>query len=148
MAIVHITHEDLTVFQSDIPKAKAEAMIEDVMARAIQINPAIGADTLTPNEASAAKGIIRRVILRWNDSGTGAITQQSTTAGPYNQSQTIDNRSGHRKLFYVEDIEELKALGKEATSSKGKAFSIDMTASRTLGSSLDPRDPLWFQYGD
>lgn len=149
MALVNITYDDLVPFAPDLKKEKADAMIEDVLARAVSHAPQIADNSLDEQQAQAGKGILRRVILRWNDSGSGAVTQSTTSAGPYSQSQTVDNKSGHKKLFYEDELADLKALGQEVPSMRGKAFSIDMSKSRVgTNAVLQPGHPFWFQFGE
>lgn len=78
---------DLTPFAS-IDEAKAKAMIEDAEALAITSAPCLNGE-LTPEQVASVRAILRTAILRWNDAGNGALTQE--TAGPY--SATYDTRS-------------------------------------------------------
>ncbi|OBA62191.1 hypothetical protein A5780_19220 [Nocardia sp. 852002-20019_SCH5090214] len=111
-----ITEEDLTPFASIDPD-RAEAMIADAEALAVEAAPCIAEAGFT--KQAALKAILRGAILRWNDSGTGAVTTQ--TAGPY--AQTFDTRQTRRSLFWPSEIEQLQNLC--ATSGAGKAFSVD-----------------------
>lgn len=116
MAAVDITPADLTPF-ADIDPAKAQAMIDDAMARAELVAPCIVSDDFT--HAAAAKAIIRGAVLRWNDAGTGAL--QSQNVGPF--GQTLDTRAARKGMFLLSELDELKALC--GSASTGKAFSID-----------------------
>ena len=59
------------------------------------------------------------MIVFWNESGTGALTQQG--AGPFQVS--YDNRQSRRSLFYSTEIAQLQDLCKE--SGTNQAFTID-----------------------
>lgn len=108
---------DLAPF-ADIPEAKALAMIEDTTARAARIAPCISDETFTG--VGAAKAILRGIVLRWHESGTGAVASQ--TAGPF--SMAVDNRQGSGPRFWPSEIEELQALCRTDPGTQG-AFSID-----------------------
>ena len=126
MAAVTITTDDLAPF-ADIEQAKADAMIEDALARAALIAPCILDDDFT--QTAAAKAIIRGAILRWNDAGTGGIVQQ--TVGPF--SETVDTSQSRRSLFWPSEIVELQRL---CASSPDGAFTIDTAPKLGNGHSL------------
>lgn len=117
MAAVAITINDLLPFAPNINEAKAVAMIEDAVALAARVAPCI----LDPSFAheAAAKAILRGAILRWNDSGSGAVVSQGV--GPF--SQTIDNRQDRRSMFWPSEITDLQELCGKPESAK--AFTID-----------------------
>ncbi|MFF5793684.1 hypothetical protein ACFY5D_16685 [Paeniglutamicibacter sp. NPDC012692] len=127
MAILEIALEDLQAFDPDISEAKAAIMVKDAIARAKQLAPFLASDDLDQPSADAASGVIRRAVLRWNDAGTGAITQESQSAGNFSQSKSIDNRETSKVLFFPSEVDELRALG-PVKPRKGKAFSIDMAS--------------------
>lgn len=120
---------DLAPF-ADISPAKADAMIDDAEATAILIAPCITTLHTVPDgetEADAAlrlgkiaavKATLRAAILRWNESGTGAV--QSQTVGPF--GSTLDTRVQRRSLFWPSEIEQLQGI---CASASGGAFSID-----------------------
>lgn len=116
MAAVTLTVADLQPFAPNIEPVKAQAMIDDAMALAARVAPCI--TDVAFAYPDAAKAILRGAVLRWNDSGTGAVTQQA--AGPF--SQTLDTRQTRRSMFWPSEITELQKLCREATSG---AFSID-----------------------
>jgi hypothetical protein len=119
-AAVTITPADLAPF-AEIPQAKAEAMIEDAMARAAVVAPCITSDQF--EHTAAAKAIIRGAILRWHESGSGALTSKSKTTGPFSDSESIDTRQARRGMFWPSEIDELKSLC--STAGSGGAFSVD-----------------------
>ena len=105
MAAVELTTDDLAPFAT-IADDKAEAMIEDALARAARIAPCILDATLSTNNSAAAKAVVRDAILRRNDQGTGAL--QSQTAGPF--GQVVDTRQSSRALFWPSEIAELQSI--------------------------------------
>lgn len=115
MPAVSLTPADLAPF-ANIPQAKAQAMIDDAIALAARIAPCILDDDF--RYAAAAKAILREAILRRNEAGAGAITQQG--AGPF--QMTVDTRQPRRALFRPDEISQLQAL---CQSNSGKAFSVD-----------------------
>jgi hypothetical protein len=115
VAAVTLTPADLEPF-AVIDEVKAQAMIDDTLARAARLAPCIlDEDFAYPD---AAKAILRGVVLRWNESGTGITTTQ--TAGPY--GMTVDTKTTPR--FWPTEIQELQGmcLGTEGTG----AFTVDM----------------------
>lgn len=112
---------DLTAFNDGIDPFKAAEMIADATALAMLAAPCLGDvdNVLTAAQQAAVKAILRGAILRWNDSGTGAL--QAQTAGPF--SQTYDTRQTRRSLFWPSEIEQLQSICKGSDS--GSAFSID-----------------------
>lgn len=113
---VEITIDDLLPFAPAIDAAKAELMIEDALALAAEVAPCILDDDF--QKVGAAKAILRGAILRWNDGGSGAITQQS--AGPY--QQTVDTTIARRSLFWPSEITQLQKL---CSGQDAGAFSVD-----------------------
>ena len=122
MAAVALTAADLEPF-AEIDPIKADAMIADALAMAAVVAPCITDDTFAYD--AAAKAIVRGAILRWNDSGTGAFSQQG--AGPFQVS--YDNRQPRRSLFYPSEISQLQDLCKESGSEQ--AYTVD-TVSTTI----------------
>lgn len=113
MALIGV--DDLAPF-AEIETEKAEAMIADAIAAATLNAPCLADEaSLTDQQKAAAKALLRAAVLRWNDAGTGAVTQQ--TAGPYQQS--IDTR--RRNMFWPSEITDLQKI----CASGGGAFSID-----------------------
>ena len=132
MAAVTLTVLDLAPFAT-IDPIKAQAMIDDAMALAARVAPCITDAAFAYPDA--AKAILRGAVLRWNDSGTGAVTQQA--AGPF--SQTLDTRQTRRSMFWPSEISELQKLCREATSG---AFAID-----TVGGSSVHADICALNFG-
>lgn len=120
MTAVEIEPSDLEPF-ADIDPVKAQAMIDDALALAARVAPCITDDEFAYPEA--AKAIIRGAILRWNDAGSGAVTQQG--AGPF--QQTVDTRQTRRSMFWPSEITDLQQLCSE--TQEAKAFSVDTAPS-------------------
>lgn len=152
MAAVAITVDDLLPFAPNIDEGKAEAMIEDALALAARVAPCILDPTF--EHEGAARAILRGAILRWNDSGSGAVVSQA--AGPF--SQTIDTSQVRRSMFWPSEITDLQELCGKPLSSR--AYSLDTYAgARTAhaqvcalvfgatycscGADLSGGDPLW-----
>lgn len=104
-------------------------LIEDAWALALDVAPCIGEDGF--DREGAAKAILRNVILRWAEMGTGEATTQQASI----YSQTIDTRQRRTRLLQPTDIADLQRLcGK---GSGRKAFTISrMPAVVPVGSPL------------
>lgn len=126
MAAVTLIPADLAPFAT-IEPAKAQAMIDDALALAARVAPCITEATFEHD--AAARAILRGAVLRWNDTGTGALTQQG--AGPFQMS--VDTRQTRRGMFWPSEIRQLQELCRDGNP-QGQAFSIDTTpaASRTV----------------
>lgn len=124
MAAVSLTPPDLTPFAA-IELSKAEAMIDDVMALAARVAPCI----LEPAFAhdAAAKAILRRVVLRWNEQGSGAVSTESVD----DYSNTTDTRQPSRNLFWPSEITQLQDLCKTGEETSG-AYSIDTVPTSSI----------------
>lgn len=119
MPAVELTPDDLEPF-ADIEAEKAQAMIDDALALAALVAPCIVDDEF--EHADAAKAILRGAIIRWNEGGTGALTQQG--AGPF--QVTYDNRQQRRSLFWPSEITQLQELCRDGDWT-GQAFTINTT---------------------
>jgi hypothetical protein len=118
--------EDLVPFAS-IDEVKAEAMIEDAEAMALLAAPCIAADDFT--QTTAVRAILRAAVVRWNESGTGAL--QAQTAGPF--GQTLDTRQERRGMFFPNEIISLQSL---CTDSQGGVYTLSLAGT-------DPADGYW-----
>lgn len=108
---------------ADINAVKLQGMIDDATAVAMLVAPCLSEedDPLTDGQRSAAKAVLRGAILRWNDAGSGVVTQE--TAGPFTHS--IDPR-GRRAMFWPSEIEQLQQICRGVGS--GSAFAVDTVA--------------------
>lgn len=104
---VFLTADDLSPFAT-IDTAKADAMIEDAEAMAVLVAPCITGVEF--NNRDAVKAILRGAVLRWNDAGSGAMSAQSVTRGPFGESQTYDTRQERRGMFWPSEISQLQSL--------------------------------------
>lgn len=105
MAAVSLTTSDLSPFAT-IVTAKAQAMIDDALARAARFAPCILDTDLSAANAAAAKAVLRDVVLRKNDAGTGVLAEQHT--GPF--GVTLDTRQPAKTLFWPSEIAELQSI--------------------------------------
>jgi hypothetical protein len=122
VAAVQLVPEDLEPF-AEIPRPKALAMIEDVLAMAATVAPCLFEATLIEAKERAARAILRGAILRWHDAGNGAVQTTQTSVDDYSRSQTVDTRGSRRGLFWPSEITDLQKLCADAGS--GGAFTID-----------------------
>lgn len=122
MASVFLITDDLLPFAS-IEEEKAEQMIGDAEALAALAAPCLfdGETVLTDVQTAAVRALLRAAVLRWHDSGSGAL--QSETVGPY--SAALDTRAPRRGMFWPSEISQLQDICGGTTS--GGAFSIDTT---------------------
>lgn len=129
MPAVTLTLDDLAPFAT-IEATKAQAMIDTALARAARVAPCIRDETLSDDNAEAAKGVVRDAVLRWNDAGTGALQTQG--AGPF--SQTFDTRQPRKVLFWPSEIEELQQICRDHNNvTTSGAFSIVPTKGTNAG---------------
>ena len=98
---------DLEPFAT-IPVEKANAMIEDAEAMAVLAAPCITAVGFA--YGTAVKAILRGAVLRWNDSGSGAL--QSQQAGAF--GMTLDTRQERRGMFWPSEIVALQSFCADA----------------------------------
>lgn len=117
-----LTPADLEPFAT-IDPAKAQAMIDDAVAQTLRVAKCLR--TADEETLLAAKAILRRSVLRWNDSGSGSVTQVSALSF----SQSVDTRvTNSRGLFWPSEITDLQALCK--SPDEGKAYNIDTVGRR------------------
>lgn len=124
-----LTTDDLAPF-ADIDAAKAAAMIEDAEAIAVLAAPCISSTEFAGDavKVSALKAVLRGAILRWHDSGSGAVTQQG--AGPF--QQTVDTTQVRRGMFWPSEIEQLRNLCGSG-GGRGRAFEVDTMPESAMG---------------
>lgn len=111
-----LTVDDLAPFAT-IEAAKAQAMIDDAEAMAVLAAPCIAVEGFT--HVAAVKAILRGAVIRWNDSGSGAL--QAQTAGPF--GQTLDTRQERRGMFWPSEIISLQSL---CADSQGGVYSVSL----------------------
>jgi len=106
--MVFLIVDDLLSFSPGIDPLKAQSMIDDASALAVLAAPCLGVvpSTLTVANLAALKALLRGAILRWDDSGSGALSAQ--TAGAF--SQTLDTRQVRRGMFWPGEIAQLRDI--------------------------------------
>lgn len=121
--MTYIVTGDLAPF-ANIDSAKAVAMIEDSEAMAVLAAPCIATVEFLADapKMAAVRAILRGAILRWDTAGSGAVTQHSTTAGPFTKSETIDTTTPRRAMFWPSEVAELRGL---CGTSGLRAFELD-----------------------
>lgn len=115
---------DVTDLYAYLPTADADrlgAMVEDALALATLAAPCLGDVDLSAAKEAQARAVIRSAIVRWYESGSGAV--QTQQAGPF--SQTIDTRQQRRSMFWPSEIAALRGIC--AATVPGRAFEIDPT---------------------
>lgn len=105
--------------------AKAAILIEDTQSRAVGLVPELAGE-LTELQFKASRAIIRKAVLRWHQTGSGAVVQQSLTTGSYSESSTLDTKQTDRAIFTQNELKELKNLFPKASTRSGRAFSVDL----------------------
>lgn len=118
-----LTNADLAPFAT-IDDAKATQMIVDAIAMATLAAPCLAdPDSLTPVQLAQAKAVLRGAVLRWNDSGTGAVSTQAM--GPF--SVSLDTKQPRRQMFWPSELTDLQKICKGGDDGGG-VFSIDTAA--------------------
>jgi hypothetical protein len=107
---------DLAPFAA-IDAAKAEAMVADAEALAVLAAPCLLSDDFA--YADAAKAILRSAVLRWHETGSGAL--QAQTMGPF--GATYDTRQVRRGMFQPDEIVALQNL---CSSNQGGAYTLSL----------------------
>lgn len=136
MPAVHLTADDVLVFNPQLDHSQAEILVKDGLALAARIAPCITQDDFQFPEAAVA--IIRGAVLRWAESGPGAVSSTQRTAGPYSEQTTYDTSSTRRSLFFPSEIKELQALCQ--TNSRA-AFGVDTASLGPRSRCLDGGQP-------
>lgn len=124
--MAYVTTTDLAPFidvQALAPR-RLEEMIADAEAFASAVAPCLAADDVTLSAAQAAlvKAVLRGAVVRWIESGSGALQQQ--TAGPF--SMTVDTRQRRFGMFTPDEESQLRAVCAAVSGgTEGSAFSFD-----------------------
>jgi len=114
--------DDLASFATIDPD-KAEQMVADAIAQATLAAPCLAdVDNLTDLQVAQAKAILRSAVWRWEEAGSGAVSQE--TVGPFGIS--VDTRQPRRGMFWPSEIAALQKICK--TDRDGGAFSVDTAA--------------------
>lgn len=142
MPAVALTAQDVLTFNSKLDPAAVEILISDGLALAEMAAPCIVEDDF--QYAGAAAAIIRSAVLRWAESGSGAVTSQSQTAGPYSKTTSFDTRQARRSLFFPSEITELQKLCKTNAQA---AFAIDTLPGKDYRAGHAPYCSVMFATG-
>ncbi|MDR1214461.1 MAG: hypothetical protein LBK54_10330 [Propionibacteriaceae bacterium] len=128
-----LTVDDLKVFAPDLDFAQAEAMITDAMAQAQLVAPCLGDPArLTPLQRDQFRAVLRGAVLRWHETGLGAITTTLDVAGSFTHQETIDgtaNRS-RRGVFWPSELDLLESI---CRGRGRRAGTVDTTPDLPLG---------------
>lgn len=111
-----LTWADLKVFEEDLDEQIATAMISAVWAKARTLAPCLKTLDADDDQVEVVRSTMRMVVLRWCETGSGGVTQQS--AGDY--AQTNSSYAGGR--WRPDEIEDLQAVCGQAET--GKASTI------------------------
>lgn len=123
-----LTTDDLEPF-AVIDEDKAEQMIADAEALAVLAAPCLTEPDslvlLTATQRAAVKAVLRGAILRWHDTGSGAL--QAQQVGPF--GQTYDTRQARRGMFWPSEITQLQDIC--GGTSAGGIFAVDTVSDGT-----------------
>ena len=122
---------EVVAFNRELDPAIVEILIRDGLAMARRVAPCVDDDDFAYTDAAVA--IIRGAVLRWAESGSGGVTSESNTAGPFSFNQSFDNRVTRRSLFFPSELRELEAL---CATNRGKAFAFDTVPTHFSGCRL------------
>lgn len=125
MVSVGITPNDLLMFRPELSGDKASEMIADALAMARLVAPCLATSDLTPDQAAAAKAVIRGAIIRWDEVGEGALTQRQQTIGPAMLGESFDTRQTRRGMFWPSEIDQLQEICRLVSGETSGAFTID-----------------------
>lgn len=101
-----LTWDDLKVFDPEIPEDLANAMIASVWAQSMKVAPCLKEDGALADEddAEIVKSTLRRVIMRWFDAGSGAVSQR----GAAEYQETLRDFGGGK--LRPDDIKDLQSF--------------------------------------
>ena len=116
-----ITVNDILLFRPDADQRQVEALISDVLAAASAV-PGFRPDEPDPAKAARALKVLRWAIIRRLDSGSGAETSVTETAGPWTQTHQYGSKS--LLLLTDEDLAELRHIYR---SDAHKAFMLNVS---------------------
>lgn len=111
--MLRIDPDEVLAFNPDLDRRVVDILIRDGLAMARMVAPCIDDDEFVYGDAATA--IIRSAVLRWAESGSGAVTTEQDTAGAFSHQVVYDTRSARRSLFFPSEIKKLEALCSTAT---------------------------------
>lgn len=114
----------------DLPKdvagnAMSETWVDGANARASRVAPCLtGTDPEpTADQLAEARLILVGAVIRWAESGSGALQSQTREAGPFTSAITVDTRQRTGFNLWPTEIRQLQDICK--TVGKPKAFAVD-----------------------
>lgn len=120
-----LTAGEVQVFDAEITEDIANAMIASAWVRALKIAPCLKTKEWSDEETDEeyedtqlVKDVLRRVVLRWADTGSGAA--RSRVAGEY--QETYNDYGGG--LFRPDEIRDLQQVCTETYDGDPKASTI------------------------
>lgn len=119
MALIDVT--DIQAVMPDADPNRVDAFVDDAIALAVSVAPCLATEDLDAGKAAAAKAVLRQVIMRWIDRGSGVNTQQ--IAGPFQVS--VDQ--SHGGLFWPSEIQALQGICAGSSPVGQTAFAVDMS---------------------
>lgn len=104
---------DLQLFDESISEDVATAMIASVWARACKLAPCLRdkdwEDEANAEDMEIVKDVLRRVALRWFDTGSGAVTERQ--ASDFSESLTSEYSGGRFRPDEINDLVDVCATG-------------------------------------
>lgn len=116
-----VEYSDLTKFDGELAKDTAEDMIATIWARTRKLAPCLKEEDveLDEDDFQVVKGIVRQVVLRWAESGSGVVG--SRTAGDFGETYV----SGAGGAFRPDEIRDLQSIC-EGLRKNQRAFGITL----------------------
>ena len=101
-----LSAEDVLKFDDDLDTATVEDMIETVYADAVLVAPCIkDEDFVIPEYRVKVKSILRGVVLRWADAGSGGVKQRA--AGDFSESLDLSSSGGKLRPGEIRELQDL-----------------------------------------
>lgn len=108
--MVVIEVDDLLEFAPHLTPKRAEIMIKNAVALASFHAPCLNDPDLSDEKSATAYAIILDALRRWADSGSGVLSSETSTVGPFGQTFSYDTSNGVRTGFYPSEISMLKSM--------------------------------------
>ena len=104
-------------------EAKAQAMVEDVLAQAFapDVAPCLASAT-DPATVAAARSILRGIVLRWHETGFASYSAYANPA----PGAPVDSTRERRNMMWPSEESKLRALCSPVRAGRGRAFSLDL----------------------
>ena len=116
-----LSADDVLKFDDDLDTATVEDMIETVYADAVLVAPCIkDEDFVIPEYRVKVKSILRGVVLRWADAGSGGVKQRA--AGDFSESLDLSSSGGKLRPGEIRELQDLCAA--DGKKRRGRATTI------------------------